>query len=426
METGSCVHSVVLIIALVAINLAIIYMVMAAPLGVRSFTLRKPIDAPRQAVWEAIWPLGIDAGWSGEIVEAQAVAGQPDRAEIALSWPSRDGSPIRRTIEFADLQPGIRFSMRVTEDSSLDSSFWQHYSQDHDLTDEPAGRTILTRRTTDRYHGLAFFVFRYFAARREMRKLRIWAETGRYRPGGIFEHPLTQFAMASLSAVILWPLFGLTTAGFIMAATLTLVIAAHEFGHMLAFRMMGHGTARMIFIPILGGVAIGGRPYDRRYEIAFVALMGSGFSALLFPAAYFAHIYASDAGAARMALVFGGLAACIAFFNLANLAPVWRFDGGQIIRQIFTERGVGRPLASFLLSSMVMGFAWLAGYRTGALIAAGAVLSILGVMTANSGVKPRHDMKPMTPAERWLIAAGLVSVYIIHGSGVVWATRHFL
>ena len=35
--------------------------------------------------------------------------------------------------------------------------------------------------------------------------------------------------------------------------------------------MMGHRKVRMIFVPLLGGIAIGGRPYDSRFEVAFVA-----------------------------------------------------------------------------------------------------------------------------------------------------------
>ncbi len=112
---------------------------------------------------------------------------------------------------------------------------------------------------TDRYRGVAFLVFRYFAMRRELGKLQKWARTGQYRKGGWFEHPLSQVGFAILSAFILWPFFGLNLGGLALAAILTSVVALHELGHMAAFRLMGHRKARMIFIPLLGGIAIGGQ-----------------------------------------------------------------------------------------------------------------------------------------------------------------------
>ena len=42
---------------------------------------------------------------------------------------------------------------------------------------------LVTLSRTDRYRGAAFLIFRYFALRRELGKLKIWAETGKYRAG---------------------------------------------------------------------------------------------------------------------------------------------------------------------------------------------------------------------------------------------------
>ena len=118
-----------------------------------------------------------------------------------------------------------------------------------------------------------------------------------------------------------------------MAAVLTTVVALHELGHMAAFRLMGHRKVRMIFIPLLGGIAIGGRPYDSRFEVAFVALMGAGFSAFIVPVAIAQALFGGR-GWRAAAGVLGTLAGCAALFNVANLVPVWKFDGGQVLRQI--------------------------------------------------------------------------------------------
>ena len=262
-------------------------------------------------------------------------------------------------------------------------------------------------------------------ARRELAKLKVWAETGAYKPGGIFEHPLTQVAMATLSMLILWPFFGLTPTGFILSLTLTLVVAAHELGHMAAFRLMGHANTRMIFIPVLGGIAIGGRPYDSRFEIAFVALMGSGFSAFIVPLAIAGHSQFTATGQPAYAAFCGGLAACAAFFNLANLAPMWKFDGGQVLRQI-TADGWQRVAGAMAVLMAMAAIAWAAGFPEHMVIVALATIALLSLFTARSGIKPRHAMKPISRSETRLIAAGLVAVIATHGAGIIWAMNNFL
>ena len=227
--------------------------------------------------------------------------------------------------------------MRVEDNSSLAVSFWADYREDNAIAESDGG-SLVTLRRTDRYRGLAFLVFRFFAMRRELARLKQWAETGAFARGGLFERPITQLGFAVVSALILWPLFGLSPRGLVLAVVLTAVVALHELGHMAAFRVMGHRRVRMIFIPLLGGIAIGGRPYDSRFEVAFVALMGAGFSAFVIPIAIASSDLADRAGHPLAAGVLATLAGFAAFFNIANLVPVWKFDGGQVLRQIFPSQ----------------------------------------------------------------------------------------
>ncbi|PHP65082.1 site-2 protease family protein [Zhengella mangrovi] len=412
------------LILFAGVNLAIIFLAIAAPLGVRRFTLTTTVRAPRDKLFQALHPFGRHADWSGQIVSSRP---DPDGTggEISLSWLGRDNQPIRRQVQVVETVPGAAFAETVTDDTSLDASFWRHWRSEVQLRDEPDGSVRVSMTRTDRYRGAAFLVFRWFAARRELIKLKTWAETGVYTPGGLFEHPATQLAMAALSVVILWPIFGLTKLGFMLALALTVVIALHELGHMAAFRLMGHKSARMIFIPVLGGVAIGGRPYDSRFEIAFVALMGAGFSGFLVPIAVYGHEVALSAGNGALAAFLGTVGACAAFFNLANLVPVWKFDGGQVLRQITPETGPARLMASMIILLSVMVFAWLGGFSGRALLIACAVMTLLSLITVNSGVKPRAEMKPISAAERVLITGGLAAALVIHGSGIVWAMHAF-
>jgi Zn-dependent protease len=422
MPFGDALLSPIAITLLIALNLGVIYLLIAAPMGVRTVRMQRTIRASRQKLWDAVWLLGGNVGWSGQVLDATRVA--DDMVRLCLSWRGRDDKPIERTYRVFDVVPLERYSATVIEDNSLDLSFWADHRETIYLTGEEGAIEAVFSRT-DRCRGLAMFVFRYFAMRREIARLKSWAETGKFRRGGIFEHPLTQVGFALLSTFILWPLFGLTRTGLFYSAVLTSVVALHELGHMAAFRLMGHRRARMIFIPLLGGVAIGGRPYDSRFEVAFVALMGAGFSAFVTAIALGASVHAASAGEAYLANLLMIFAGCSALFNLANLAPMWKFDGGQVLRQICP----GAPVlaaASFALLILLLAFGYLAGFSTRVLIVAGIVVALLSLITSGSGVKPRYELKPILTRDRWAMAAALLAVFTVHGAGVVWAARQLM
>ncbi|OHV90437.1 SRPBCC family protein [Mesorhizobium sp. ORS 3428] len=415
--------SVIVTIILVAGNLGLIFLLMTVPLGLRTVRVSRVIKADRKRLWQALWPFGSDAGWSGEIVCAEPLDGE-GTALIKLSWEGRDGRPIERKARFDDVAEGSCFSMRVIDDTALDPSFWADYRETAELVpDGDATRVTLTQ--TDRYRGFAFLIFRYFAMRRELGKLQVWATTGKYRKGGWFEHPVSQIGFALVSAFILWPFFGLNLGGLALAAILTSVVALHELGHMAAFRLAGHRRARMIFIPLLGGIAIGGRPYDSRFEVAFVALMGAGFSAFLVPLLIAASGFANGEGHRLAATLLATLAGCAALFNIANLVPVWKFDGGQVLRQI-CPGPIALALASFLLLSALLALGWRAGFSPRFLLVAGAVFSMLSLFTVGSGVRPRHELKPIHAFDRLAVAGALLAVFAIHGYGVLWAAAQLM
>lgn len=406
---------------LVLVNLGLIFFLMAAPIGRRTVSRSIVVDAGRERLWQALWPGGEHARWSGEIVDVR-----PDgegRFHIALSWEGRDGRPIERVAVYDDVVPGRGFTMRIAEDSSLDPSFWSRFSETVELDDTPAGTRVAIRET-DHYRGFAFLGFRFFALRRRLGKLKVWAETGMYRPGGAFEHPLTQFAFAALSVLILWSFTGFTVGGLAFAIMLTVVVALHELGHMIAFRISGHRRVRMIFVPLLGGIAVGGRPYNSHFEVAFVALMGAGFSAFLVPPLLFAGDAVTASGNMHGSNFIGALVGCIALFNMANMVPVWKFDGGQVLRQIIPG-GIALAVGSFVLLAVFLAIAWLAGFPERIVLLAGVVLAALSLITSGSAVKPRHALVPIDRAGRVMIALGLTAVIAIHGAGVVWAFDRF-
>jgi Zn-dependent protease len=407
---------------LIFINLALIWFLLSAPLGTRTVTTSKLISATPAHVWSAVFPLGSNATWDGSYL---SVTPNGDRgAHLELNWDGRDGKPIRRSVVFTDVVQDRQFSSRTSDDTSLDATFWQNHSETVRLT--PVGdQTYVTISETDRYTGFAFLGFRYFKNRRHLANLAGWAKNGVYKSVGIFEKPPMQISMALLSALLMWPFFGLTSTGLILSLTLTSVVALHEVGHMFAFRIMGHRSARMIFIPILGGIALGGRPYDRHFEVGFSALMGAGFSVLPVAACIALYKPLQMLGYVHWASILGAFAVIGGVFNLANLVPIWKFDGGQVVRQLFDARWA-QGVASFVILGGLMAVCKICGFSTQSLFVIGAVFAILSLITTGSGVKPRHALHPMTAKERTLIMVGLVATFIVHAFATIWGISVYL
>lgn len=405
----------------VGVNLGLIFLLMAAPLGRRTLTVARRMAVPPAILRDALWPLGRSAGWSGEILSA---APEGDGlARLSLSWEGRDGRPIERLVRLDADEGRLRFGLTVVEDSSLDGDFWADFREETSIVPDGDGARVEIAQS-DRYRGLAFLVFRYFRLRRTLSGLERWAATGRKPARGVFEHPVTQVGFAVLSALILWALFGFTAPGFLVAVVITMVVALHELGHLAAFRLMGHRRVRMIFVPILGGIAIGGRPYDSRFEVAFVALMGAGFSAFLVPLLIAASSLVASAGNTRAAAGIAVFAGVLALFNLANLVPVWRFDGGQVLRQICGGR-LALLLSSFGLLAAFMLVALAAGFEGRIVLVAGAVFAMLSLITTGGSARPRHELKPVGRFDALALGAALVASFVIHSTALIWLADRY-
>jgi len=88
---------------------------LAVPLGVRTIVLEARIAAPGMRIWQALYPLGADAGWSGRNpFGASRRGGRRGRRPcpaIKLSWEGRDGQPIERKYRLSDVVEGQRYTM---------------------------------------------------------------------------------------------------------------------------------------------------------------------------------------------------------------------------------------------------------------------------------------------------------------------------
>ncbi|MEM8541387.1 MAG: site-2 protease family protein [Pseudomonadota bacterium] len=401
--------------------LLFMWLVMSAPIGVRTITRTIRINGSLDKIKSALHPFGENFTWNQAVSAVEKI--DAGSGTMVTTHADRSGGFIERDFSIAD--DGHSWRTWFTSDTSLAQDFWKHHEMGTTLSSVEEGVTDVTISETDSYRGIAFMVFRFFSLRRQALKLKIWTEQGTFQRGGLFEKPSTQFGMAILSALLLWPVFGLHFDGLILSIMLTAVVGLHELGHIIAFRMMGHKGARMVFIPILGGIAMGGRPYDRHFEIGFSALMGAGFSAFLMA---FPMLFAAVARWQVDPTIVQGIIVFVlmgSLFNLGNLIPVWKFDGGQVLRQVFRSR-IGLSIGSFVLLSwfFVVGFAL--GLPSKMLLVAGTIFALLSVMTSRGGIKPKKPLTPMTSSERFAILAAFAAVFSIHASVLLWSAESLL
>ncbi len=410
-------------ILLLFINIGLLWLLMRIPLGLRTLHVNRTFRCTHETLWSAMNPAGSKANWHHSVISSTPLSHRAGVIEQIYKHLDKNGEPLRRLLSLEPLAAvtgsAHGFQSAVIDDSTLDLSFWRDFRERRIVRPTPEG-AMLEIAQTDRYRGLAFLIFRYVALRREMRALEGWLATGESHPQGYFEHPLVQVGLAVLSTLLLWPFLGLTVQGLMISTFLTLVIALHELGHMAAYRMFGHQSVRMIFVPLLGGVAIGGRPYRSLFEVATCALMGAGMSAFLVPILIVAEQLA-DRGivpspARGPLLVFIMI---LGAFNLLNLLPMHRFDGGQLLRQIFRSRR-SQAAASFVVTLCIMCVGFEVGLAATWLLAGLVVFTIVSMIGAGS-VKPRQKLEEMKDGERMLVAFGLYAAIAMHGYAVVFA-----
>ncbi|AOG12277.1 hypothetical protein [Agrobacterium sp. RAC06] len=408
---------------LAAFNLGLLWLLMAAPLGRRTIRVSRIIRERPEELWNITRPAGDQTSWHPNVIAVEPVDGKPDLVEFAYRQSDRHGHPSRRTmiVDRTAMTAAGCFTceLRVVNDTTLDHTFWEGYRESRKVERAPLGSRV-TFEQTDNYRGLAFYLFRRIALARELSALQNHVEESPASNLLHFEHPLWQTVLVLLSTLLLWPFFGLTAQGLMISVFLTLVILLHELGHMVAYRAFGHPTTRMLFVPLLGGVAIGGRPYNTHFEVATCALMGAGFSALLVPILVAAHQSAGDIphstamdGPILVFLVILGA------FNLLNLLPTYRFDGGQVLRQVF-QAPRALALTSFLVTGVVAWTGWRIGLSAPALTIGVALFTLLGMIRTKSA-KPREALVPMNGPERLMTGFGYYAALAIHVYAVIYA-----
>jgi len=143
----------------------------------------------------------------------------------------------------------------------------------------------------------------------------------------IFKYPnLTSLVSFILFFVVLIYFWHLQP---ILALTVSLSLAVHEYSHALAMKLLKIPVKAVLFIPFMGAVAIGGginRLWTKKEE-CIIALAGpiGGFLTLA-PVYLLAYLTSN--------ILFYIAITYIVFINLLNLLPIGILDGGRVINSI--------------------------------------------------------------------------------------------
>jgi Zn-dependent protease len=231
-------------------------------------------------------------------------------------------------------------------------------------------------------------------------RLKGFAETG--RPDYLTDS-LISAGMAVATGLITVAAFSLWF-GWVAALIIVAALFVHEFGHLLAFRLIGQPWGRVVFLPFLGALAVPRLPYHSQAESVFAALMGPGFS-LVIPAVAAAALY-FDAPAGPLLIKIGIVTAVL---NLFNLLPVEPLDGGVALRSM---------LAKLLGARVNLGLA-----AIGAIIAAAGwflrepILLAFGGIAIAANLRPRavdRGLAPLSRLQLCISVFGFVAIVAVY------------
>jgi Zn-dependent protease len=192
--------------------------------------------------------------------------------------------------------------------------------------------------------------------------------------------------------------------GFRPALLLILALFVHEFGHLLAYRLIGQPWGRMVFLPFLGALAMPRLPFESQGQSIFTALMGPGFSIILalacmLPVLLYGTIY-------PVLVILGLITAAL---NLFNLLPAEPLDGGVALRSVLANligANAHRGLMAIGLSIMAIGIY----YEQLAVL-------IFGGLAVLANIKPRKidaGQTPLTSLQLCISAFAYVAIAAGH------------
>jgi Zn-dependent protease len=233
------------------------------------------------------------------------------------------------------------------------------------------------------------------------------------------------FSLLAIGTFTLW-------FGWIGALLIAGVLLVHEFGHWLAMRMTGQPAPRIMLVPFFGGVAVANHPHKSRFDEAFCALMGPGFSvlpclALLVTAMALGippdlSVWLVDGLVdpvetirQSLALIALLLALVVGALNALQLLPVLPLDGGQVLRALTQSISTfwARRILLLLAAVGILGFGYLGEYLIACVLG-------LGALHAWHLRSETSEVRPMSKSGLLIICLGYGLAWIVHGGTVFY------
>jgi Zn-dependent protease len=227
-------------------------------------------------------------------------------------------------------------------------------------------------------------------------RLKSLAETGKSNETA---HLLISLGVAIVTGLLTLVAFGLMT-GWLIAGLLVAALLIHEFGHLIAFRLIGQPWGRLVFLPFLGAIAVPRMAYQSQAQAVFSALLGPGFSAPIALGIIFivSQGWVQSEWLMKLALVMTAL-------NLFNLLPVEPLDGGVALRSILTKL-IGKYARYGLLA--IGAIIALAGFHFQQV-----VLLVFGGISMLANILPRvidHGLTPLSFRQFAISVFGYMSI----------------
>ncbi|MCI4663297.1 MAG: hypothetical protein MRY74_01115 [Neomegalonema sp.] len=198
----------------------------------------------------------------------------------------------------------------------------------------------------------------------------------------------------------------------VMVAAVLFAVAVHEYGHVLAYRLIGHSNPKFQFVPF-GGVAYSGQHYGSNREAFFVAMMGPGFSLILVVA-----LLLVAKGLVQVNFELAHLAFLMAFWvgilNAINLLPLYPFDGGRALQSIVSNLGPTRMRSTMMVATSVT-----TGLIVVVAIANGMwfllIFALIGLLQADRHIDYAAALPRMSKGDAWLCALIYIATLLALG-----------
>lgn len=306
------------------------------PKAMMTFRRDVRVDAAPEDVWRAVDLFA--PGAECHIAQFELQEPPEDRPAWARLKRINGGSPEVVDVECLERTVGRRLVTRcarfVDGDHEEDYPHTEHQTEEFELVAERDGGTTI-RQTLRIPLPVSLANWWKFGGlvRSEQRDLKHLLATGEKRTPTSRRGPV--MLVLSLLAAMWW--FGPVEGAMIVG-----IIAVHEVGHAIAFRLVGEKVFSISFIPLLGGLTTGSPPKTAVRD-AIVSLGGTTFSwialvLLLLASVVFDHGPTTEGFETVMTTGEVGFAeACvIAFFlglliNVLNLLPIPFLDGGRTL-----------------------------------------------------------------------------------------------